>query len=94
MATREQLSENLYQGLKKHYGALKDVANRMKAIRAPQGKQGYHRNWVRQVLKGEYEDLELMEVAAKVLHEYEENAAAQRQRIQQLTSEALRLATA
>lgn len=94
MATREQLSENLYQGLKKHYGAIKEVADRMRALREPEGKEGYHRNWVRQVLKGEYEDLELMEVAAKVLHEYEEKAAAQRSRIHQLTTEALRLATA
>lgn len=94
MKSKEKTLKDLYEGLKRHYGAINEVAKRMKEIREAEGKDGYHRNWVRLVLKGEFEDIELVEVAAKVLHEYETSASARMERIERMVAEATQLATA
>jgi hypothetical protein len=88
-----QLSEQIYEGLRRHYGAMSEVCKRLQAIREPEGMVGYSRQWVRVVLKGSYEDPEVVEVAATVWKEYEERAAAARNRAHQISLQAQRFAS-
>lgn len=58
MAKRQQI----YEGLKKHYGSQKRLAT----------EQGVTREWVRMVLNGEQEDEQLLLAAAKLWLQLEE----------------------
>lgn len=61
MIKDKTLLEKLYENLRRHRGAFQKIAERA----------GCHRNWVRMVLKGDWPDAELVEVAADVLVELE-----------------------
>jgi hypothetical protein len=87
-----QLSEQIYEGLRRHYGSMAEVCERLEAQRKPKGREGYSRQWVRLVLQGRYSDPEVVEVAAQVWKEYEEKAAEVRTRAHQISLQAKRLA--
>lgn len=73
----EQLSEKIYTELRQYYGAITEISRRMQEKRG----SGFSRNWIRKVLKGEYEDLELVEVAVDLLKEYRSKEVIHRKRI-------------
>ncbi|MBV6442717.1 MAG: hypothetical protein EPGJADBJ_04438 [Saprospiraceae bacterium] len=54
--------QQIYEGLKKHYGSQKRLAK----------EQGVTREWVRMVLNGEQEDEKLLAAAAKLWLELEQ----------------------
>lgn len=66
--------KNLYDALKKHRGSFKRIAQRC----------GYQRQYVRQVLSGEYESLEVLEAALFVLAEMSREAKEREQRIEEM----------
>ena len=53
--------QKLYQRVKQNYGAMNEIARR----------RNCHRNWVSMVLKGKYEDLEVLRISLEVVQEYE-----------------------
>jgi len=78
----EQLRKELYTKIQNHHGAIAEVANRLQM----------HRNTVSQILRGAYENLEVLNMAAQVLKEREEVAANQRFTTAALLEEAVQLA--
>jgi hypothetical protein len=87
-----QLSQQIYQGLRRHYGSMSEVCERLRKQREPEGREGFSRQWVRLVLQGKYSDPEVVQVAATVWKEYEERAAELRNRTHQISLQAKRLA--
>jgi hypothetical protein len=72
---RQQIKE----GLRQHRGAVADLTRRTKSLKT----NGYTRVYVDQVLKGKYNNLEVLGLAAIVLAEYEYAYAEAQARINQ-----------
>ena len=69
-ANNANVIEKLYKRVKQNYGAINEIAKR----------RNCHRNWVSMVLKGQYEDMEVLRISLEVVQEYErkrENIAQQ-----------------
>lgn len=81
--TKKTVANDLYRNLKRHHGAFKDVAERANC----------HRNWVRLVLNGSYEDVKVLEIAAEVLLEREKEVSERRDRARAMMKKALALAS-
>lgn len=80
----EELRKELYKKLREHHGAIGEVATRL----------NMHRTTVSLVLRGGYDNVTVLEMAATVLKEYEAKAAQQRLNTATLLGEAMVLATA
>jgi len=52
----------LYVKVRQKHGAISEIARRA----------GYHRNYVRSVLKGQYENIDILETAARYVQELDE----------------------
>jgi pyruvate-formate lyase len=79
----ESARKELHKGLKAHYGSMKEIGLRT----------GFSRIHVLDVLKGKYENLEILEAAVQHLHELEANKRARTERLENMMK-ALQTATA
>lgn len=75
---------DIYQGLKKHYGALKRLANEQKVSE----------RWVLAVLKGESPDEDLLLAAAKLWRQLEKEKRAKLDEADRIAVEALSISFA
>lgn len=70
MSATENTLNEIYQGLRRFHGSMKELSKR----------RGCTREWVRLVFKGDYVDNNLVKIAAELLLEKtQERAAVQKQ---------------
>jgi hypothetical protein len=79
----ETARKNLHKGLKAHYGSMKEIGKRT----------GFSRIYVLDVLKGKYENLEILEAAVQHLQELEADKRARTERLENMIAN-LQAATA
>jgi len=73
----------IWNGLKKHWGSIQTVVDRTTELTP----DGYSRSYVFQVLAGTRHKVEILNLAADVLKEYEDNHARQLNRLQKVSQE-------
>ena len=77
-----RINQNLYKGLKKHWGSIKMLGERT----------GFTRQYVRGVLQGSKHNLDILESGAKLLKELEAKRARRISHIQKTIDHAERIA--
>jgi hypothetical protein len=78
----------LREGLQNHFGALAEVVRRTEKLK----KGGFSRNYVQRVLLGKNENFDILDIAADVLIEREEQRKHRMSRLKAKVNESLQSA--
>jgi hypothetical protein len=84
----EQARIDIWNGLKRYYGAIQEVVNATTDLR----EGGYTRDYIYKVLSGKRNNIDILNLAAEVLKRHEEAHAVKLRRLQKAVDQVAAIA--